>query len=252
MAILRARPLPTALAAGALLLCGTSAAMAIGEPVNREAPKVTSSDLTLSTTDGVWVGETEPFAYGWLRCASSSLDSCAHISGESAQRYVITRADIGSRIRSEVTATNPAGSSAAPSAPTAVVDESLFSSPEPPREQLRPKPVVTIDGLRRRKVTFVRLLTVTGPVGAIVTLRCRGRGCPIQRLRTSIGDRNRLRLRRAERTYRAGNVLVLQVVDANAERLGKYTRVRFRDRSRIPLRTDACLQPGESAPSPCP
>jgi len=110
---------------------------------------------------------------------------------------------------------------------------------------------VVIAGLRRRRLTFVDELSVRGPAGAIVRLRCSGTRCPVRRLSTTIGARKRLRLRRAQGTYTAGTVLEIRVVDPDAERIGKYTRLRFRARG-APARTDSCLRPGARRPSACP
>lgn len=247
------RPLLTALAIAAALSAFGSAAHAAGEPVNRSAPQLTRAGLNLSTTDGSWVGQTRPFTYEWLRCSTEALESCALIPGETRPTYVITRADIGSRLRSRVTASNQAGSAQAPSGQTGVVEERLFPAPPPPKPAfLSPRPVVVIAGLRRGRLTFVNELAVRGPTGALVRVRCLGKGCPVRKISTSIGTQRRLRLRRAERTYKAGAVLEIRVLDPGAERIGKFTRVKFRARGLTPLRTDACLKPGARVPSPCP
>ena len=251
------RKLAAALSAAAALSFCPSAS-AVGEPENRSAPQVTRSGLTLTTTDGTWVGQTEPYTYEWLRCADTTIESCRALSGETRRTYELNRADIGSRMRSRVTAYNPAGVANKVSAPTGVVEERLFDSPPPaptprPRPRyLSPRPVVTIAGLRRGRFTFVNELSVRGPRFAVVRLTCRGRGCPVRRLGTRIGPSRRVRLRRAEGTYRAGTVLEIRVVDDARERIGKFTRVRFRGNGREPVRTDSCLQPGAKRPSPCP
>ena len=239
----------------AAVLCVCPPAFAVGEPVNRSPPEVTRAGLTLTTTDGTWSGQTEPFAYEWLRCGDTTVESCQAIPGETRDDYFLTRADTGSRVRSRVTAANPAGAANAVSAPTGVVEERLFAAPPPPAprpEYLRPKPVVVIAGLRRGRFTFVNELIVRGPRFAIVRLRCRGRGCPVGRLETFIGSRRRVRLRRAERTYRAGNILEIRVVDDEGVRIGKFTRVRFRGGGSAPVRSDSCLRPGARRPSACP
>lgn len=64
-----------------------------------------------------------------------------------------------------------------------------------------------------------------------------------------VGKRKRLRIRRAQRAFRAGQVLEVRVTATN--RIGKYTRIAFR-RRRTPRRRDLCLSPVMAKPSPCP
>src|SRR5207249_2830835 len=67
------------------------------------------------------------FAYQWNRCDSSGAN-CAAITGATANSYVLTEPDVGSTIRSAVTATNQCGaSSTATSNATTVVQASAPS-----------------------------------------------------------------------------------------------------------------------------
>ena len=83
---------------------------------------VAQDDQTLTTTIGGWNG-TGPLDYDvqWQRCDASG-NNCADIVGATAWSYVLTGADIASTIRSEVTASNPAGSATAHSVPSGTVD----------------------------------------------------------------------------------------------------------------------------------
>lgn len=248
------RTLQAALVVAGALSLYPSSAPAAGEPVNRSAPVVSRTGLNLSTTDGSWVGQTQPFTYEWLRCASEALDSCGPISGATQPTYKIARADVGSRVRSRVTASNPSGSAKSASEAT-LVEERFFPAASPPPDPrpslLRPRPIVVIAGVRRGRRNLVNELSVSGPAGAIVRVRCFGKGCAVRRLSTTLPGNRRLRLRRAQGTYWAGAVLEIRVLDEDGERIGKFTRVRFRDR-RLPLRTDSCLNPGASRPTACP
>ena len=230
----------------AALLPGT-AAQAAGEPVNTAPPELRLSGSSLITSDGTWVGQTRPFAYAWFRCADSALESCVHVPGQATPTYPLTAADGGKRIRSAVRASNDLGSASSFSAPTTPIPVARPS----PRTALKldPFPRVVIAGRRRGPLTHVSELMVRGPRGAVVRLRCRGRGCPLRRTAGRIGRRGRLRLRRAERTYRAGAVIEIRIVDDSKKRVGKFTRVRFR--RGIPLRQDSCLEPGTRTPSRC-
>jgi hypothetical protein len=75
---------------------------------------------TLSTTEGTWNTATSSFAFQWLRCSASGT-SCAAIAGATGQTYKIAAADAGHTLEAGVSATNPAGTVEAFSAPTGVV-----------------------------------------------------------------------------------------------------------------------------------
>ncbi len=79
------------------------------------------SGQTLTATSGEWTEEPTSFAYRWERCNGRG-EACKTIEGASASTYTLTSADVGSRLRVAVTATNLIGSSAAPqiSEPTTV------------------------------------------------------------------------------------------------------------------------------------
>src|SRR5262245_30434658 len=76
---------------------------------------------TLTTSTGSWAG-TAPisYAYQWLRCGLNG-GNCAAIPGATGKTYVVATADVGSTLRSRVTASNVAGSASAQSAQTAAV-----------------------------------------------------------------------------------------------------------------------------------
>jgi hypothetical protein len=249
-----------ALALSATLLglaFGASGALAAGEPVNRQAPTLSQSGSTLTTTDGMWVGVTRPFTYSWFRCADASVDSCLEVPGQTAKTYAITGLDAGNRIRSRVTGSNPFGSASAFSAPTAAfpVAGTAPSRPTDPRSprapaslpRLSPFPVVVVTGRTRGARTRITGLLVRGPAGARVTTSCRMR-CHVPTRSTTIGAKRRVRLHRAERLYRSGALLELRVTGRG--RVGKYTRLRIRT-GVAPARTDRCLRPGSSTPVRC-
>jgi Polysaccharide lyase len=76
---------------------------------------------TLSTSTGSWSGTTPmTYTYQWQRCDSGG-GSCAPISGATAANYVLAAPDVGSTLRTSVTASNSAGSASGSSDPTAVV-----------------------------------------------------------------------------------------------------------------------------------
>ena len=62
-----------------------------------------------------WIQGTRPqtLAYAWQRCDDDQGTGCVAISGASAASYTTESADVGKYLRSQVTATNLAGSAAA-------------------------------------------------------------------------------------------------------------------------------------------
>jgi hypothetical protein len=93
-------------------------------PSNTTPPAVSGNawvGQTLTTTDGTWSGsQPQTYAYAWQRCDTSGA-SCGTISGATASTYTPTATDVGSTLRSRVTATNSAGSASASSSATDVV-----------------------------------------------------------------------------------------------------------------------------------
>jgi hypothetical protein len=113
---------------------------------------------------------------------------------------------------------------------------------------LSPFPVVRLSGRVIGSRTRIGLLTVRAPVCSRVTVRCRGRSCPVRRS-TKLMGRKTLRLRRFERRLRAG--MRLEVLISKRDRVGKFTRFVIR-RDRPPQRLDRCLRFGDNRGSRCP
>ena len=93
-------------------------------PENTEPPMVvgTAQDGELLTAkDGEWTGEDPTaFSYQWQSCDANGA-SCANISGATGKIYRVATADVGKRLRVQVTAKNVSGSSSATTAPTTPV-----------------------------------------------------------------------------------------------------------------------------------
>ena len=92
-------------------------------PANTTAPAVTGQTVqgqTLSTSNGSWSGSPTSYAYRWQDCNSSG-ESCVSISGATSSSYTLQASDVGSTIRSVVTATNSGGSASATSDASATV-----------------------------------------------------------------------------------------------------------------------------------
>lgn len=94
-------------------------------PSNSALPTISGSNVkgqTLTASSGSWSGTTPfTFSYGWLRCDSSG-GSCTTTSDTDAT-YTLGSADVGKRIRAQVTATNSDGGSSALSDATDVVTD---------------------------------------------------------------------------------------------------------------------------------
>jgi hypothetical protein len=120
---------------------------------------------------------------------------------------------------------------------------------------MQPFPIVRIAGFDTSFGVQLRLLTAQAPVGARVSLICRGRGCPIkQEIRVVASSRGKsgvvlLAFRRFERALRAG--IVLQIRIWKPGQIGKYTSFTIR-RRKLPVRVDTCLEPADSKPIACP
>jgi hypothetical protein len=101
-----------------------SAPTATAEPTIAGTPVVGEA---LHATNGTWSGAPPlQLGYRWRRCHGAGkpdASDCRTIGGASKADYTVRRADVGARLRVQVTATNAAGSSTSTSNPTARVTE---------------------------------------------------------------------------------------------------------------------------------
>jgi len=108
------------------------ACQSAAKPANTELPAVsgdTTQGETLTTTTGSWQSDLAfSTAIQWLRCDNNG-DGCSSIAGATANTYVLTGADVGYRLRSQVTATNATGSTTVRSLATNVVEGTGQSGP---------------------------------------------------------------------------------------------------------------------------
>ena len=105
-------------------------------PANTTAPTVSGEAKPgglLVASGGDWSG-TRPLslAYQWMACNAAGFN-CTNLAGQTGQVMLLSRRDIGSRIRVIVTATNAVGSVSAPSVLTPLV------RPTPTRRCVVPK-----------------------------------------------------------------------------------------------------------------
>jgi hypothetical protein len=91
-------------------------------PANTSAPTVSGAALegqTLQASQGTWIGATS-YAYQWRSCDSTG-GACSDITGATASTYVPGVTLVGRTLRVVVTASNSAGSTAATSGATNVI-----------------------------------------------------------------------------------------------------------------------------------
>ena len=137
--------------------------------------------------------------------------------------YASTASDVGRHIRVIVGAEGLGRAQAT----SAHARAGVRARPRPPPGALTPFPVLVIVG---------RLRGLTDPHHRVRGPRApprpgerslQGQPLPVPAASAAeVGKRKRLRLRRAQRTFRAGQVLEIRVTGRN--RIGKFTRVRFR------------------------
>ncbi|MGD0453510.1 MAG: Ig-like domain-containing protein [Solirubrobacteraceae bacterium] len=120
---------------------------------------------------------------------------------------------------------------------------------------IQPFPIVRMAGSYNSVGVKISLLTVQAPVGATVTVKCRGIGCPTKSETVVVASRAKskpgavlITLRRFERPLHAGAILVIEVSDHGE--IGKFTRFVIHH-GKLPSRQDLCLNP-VGVPIQCP
>lgn len=119
---------------------------------------------------------------------------------------------------------------------------------------MQPFPVVRIAGTETSSGVRLGLLMVQQmPAGAKITVRCKGRGCPIRTAtRVAVSSKrgsSAVEFRGFERPLRFG--VTLEVLVFKPGEIGKYTRFVIR-RGRLPERFDECLDLAGTKPIVCP
>jgi hypothetical protein len=101
-----------------------AAATSSAAPKNTAPPTISGTSRvgqTLTAAEGTWSGNPTSFAFQWQHCDADNVVACTNVVGATAKTYVLRLADLGYRLRVEVTARNAKGSATATSAPTAIV-----------------------------------------------------------------------------------------------------------------------------------
>ena len=95
-----------------------------GAPLTNTARPTISGDARvgqeLTASEGTWTGNPTSFSFQWQRCDIDSL-LCADVTGATGRTYGVRAADIGFRLRVEVTARRNERSGTATSAATSIV-----------------------------------------------------------------------------------------------------------------------------------
>lgn len=92
-------------------------------PRNTERPSISGLARVgeeLTANDGTWTGNPVSFGYQWQRCDVDAIN-CFDVTGATGKTYGVRLADLGFRLRVEVTARNDAGIGRAASGLTAIV-----------------------------------------------------------------------------------------------------------------------------------
>lgn len=139
-------------------------------PTNTGLPTITGTaqvGQTLTTSQGGWQSNyLVDFAYGWLRCDAAG-NNCQAIGGAAGTTYVVAAADMGSTLRSQVTATNPAGQTKVSSVQTAVVPGAPPKTSPPPPPTPPPPPPPTGAGCPAGR-RAAQVTAVTAPARLVV------------------------------------------------------------------------------------
>ena len=98
------------------------AAPAAGSPRNTARPTISGTPRvgeSLTANEGTWTGNPTSFGYQWQRCDIDAV-LCANVPGATGKSYGVRAADVGFRVRVEVTARNASGAGTATSAATSI------------------------------------------------------------------------------------------------------------------------------------
>jgi len=131
------------LAAGVVTVLAVAglAGAAGNPPVNKSLPTIsgkTQQGSTLTAHHNSWSGDVPiTYKWQWKRCNALG-SSCSDITGGTSQAIVLHSADVGSKLRINVTATNAAGTDVAESNPSALIQAPGGTTTAPPQP---PQPV---------------------------------------------------------------------------------------------------------------
>jgi len=126
-------------------------------PVVKTKPAISGSAMVgdeLTADAGTWSGGATTFTFQWQRCDSAGM-GCADVTNATARSYGVRTADVGHRMRVEVTAKNASSSATATSDPSAVVRSSSTPTPTPTPTAKNKAPSITFLSLRHVGVRVI-------------------------------------------------------------------------------------------------
>jgi PKD repeat protein len=109
---------------------------------------------------------------------------------------------------------------------------------------LSPAPVIRLTTEVLSNGARIRVLSVRAPKDTLVTVKCRGKGCPVPQRRKRV-KHGSVRFKTYERFLRAG--VKLEISSRKPNTIGAFTRYTIRA-GKFPARTDRCLRPGKERP----
>jgi hypothetical protein len=207
------------------------------------ATPLVGEDITLTSQASDPDGGTLDLAQSWDLNGDGAFDDAtgpvAHVSFPAGEHVVRLRVTDG---KGAVTVSEQKVVVAA-QAPVSAASSAVA-------RPLSPFPVVRLAGRLTRRGVRVQTLSVFGPRGAHVSVRCRGGGCPRRLVRRTVPAKGPrlVRVRALQRTLSAGARLEIRVTKPGFT--GKYTRFLVRSHG-APRRSDRCLPPGATTPKEC-
>jgi len=112
-----------------------------GPPVRADAPTILGSPQAgklLAARPGAWAGgKPVSFTYQWQRCQPGG-NACAAIANAKLNTYTPTAADIGRPLKVRVSASTPAATASAVSAPTLAIASAGTTAPTAPKPRTPP------------------------------------------------------------------------------------------------------------------
>jgi PKD repeat protein len=132
---------------------------------------------------------------------------------------------------------------------SAVATQTITITPKPKAKAgfLQPEPDVRLSALIYSNGTRVTVLGVRGPRGALVTVRCSGKSCPVKQRRKKI-KKGPVRFHNFERFLRPGTRL--QIFVTKKGKIGDYTSYTIR-RGKSPKRVNRCVSGARLKPVGC-
>jgi PKD repeat protein len=121
------------------------------------------------------------------------------------------------------------------------------NAPTPPPGYLRPPPSFNFGGTILSNGMRVEYLSVRAPAGALVTVVCHGKGCPVKQRRKRIKSGG-VHFKTYERFLRAG--IRIEIFVRKPKTIGTYRRYTIRA-GKVFARLERCLVPGNSRPTRC-